>query len=157
MKKLLQYLAIFTLVFTMSCSTDDQEDPEVKEEKTTEEKLVDESPWKYSKVEVLRIILNSDPPKSKNEMEAFVNEQFNGFSFSFNQDGTGRVIFPDDHSESFNYTVENGNIVFTGVAFGTMQDVNITDNVLNYTVTQTTGDGENPDNDIEFEGKFTYN
>jgi hypothetical protein len=148
------YLLALCSIFACSGSDDETIEPPVLQ--TDSQLLVEGSPWSYADVNVIEITEQAINEKTTNEVEMMVNGSFPGFTFEFMDNGTGSLTTPDGDSFSFNYELSGDDIVFDGIAFGSLEDFEVTEDELTFYLNQTTGDGEDPDNDVSFYGEFTY-
>lgn len=81
---------ILCVIVLISCSNEDSEDVKV-ESQSLLESMVDNSPWTYDRLEVVSIVETDGYDLQQSEIDDFVNEtnqEFNGFTVSFNDDGT---------------------------------------------------------------------
>ena len=82
---------IISLVFFFSCTSEDSEDV-IEESQSLMERIIDNSPWTYDRLEVISIVETDGYDLQQSEIDDFVsetNQEFNGFNMSFNDDGTG--------------------------------------------------------------------
>ena len=158
MRKLL-FLSLIC-VLTFSCSSDDDGGtPEI--EIGLQDLLVDQSPWEFNNVEVLEITQQSNPESTNQEIENMVRNRYQDITFTFNQNETGSFVTPDNQTIDFSYELNTATdeIVFEGFTFGfssTLSNVSIAENNFQFEVENSAWDGENPESEVSYEGKFTF-
>lgn len=89
MKKKLFIAMCLTMV--LSCTNEDSEEI-IEEPLSLLESMIDNSPWTYDRFEVVSIVQANGYDLQQSQIDDFENEsnqEFNGFTISFNDDGTG--------------------------------------------------------------------
>ncbi len=84
-------IVVICLAIFFSCSDEDSEQV-MEETKSLIENMVNKSPWTYDRLEVVSIIETNGYDLQQSEIDDFEsesNQEFDGFTVSFNNDGTG--------------------------------------------------------------------
>ncbi|SNR52992.1 hypothetical protein SAMN04488009_2160 [Maribacter sedimenticola] len=84
-------ILIVCLIIFFSCTSEDTEE-QIVEPTSLLEKIVGNSPWTYDRLEVVSILETNGYDLQQSEIDDFENEtnqEFNEFTISFNDNGTG--------------------------------------------------------------------
>ncbi len=95
MKKLNLLLGILIGLTILSCSSDNNDNPQF----TTEEELVQGSPWTFDHYEMLDILDAGNSNLTQTEIENETNISYAGQVLTFYNDGTGSATFPSDEED----------------------------------------------------------
>lgn len=82
-----------------------------KVEPSTEDILVEESPWVFSSYNISLVEDDGGSGLSDQEIEDDMNEYLIGVSFEFNSDGTGYNDIPDQGQEDWVWTLANNRLI----------------------------------------------
>ncbi|MFK7814201.1 MAG: hypothetical protein AB8B59_17015 [Maribacter sp.] len=97
-------------VFASSCSKIVEEIIE-KNESKTEDILVEESPWVFSRYEISSIEDDGESGLSSQEIENDLNQYLIDVSFTFNVDGTGYRDIPNQDREDWVWTLSEDRLI----------------------------------------------
>lgn len=113
------FLAIMLCILSLySCSKDDgielsDENQEIiSPEPTIEELLVENSPWDFTNYEVLEIVSTTNPSITNNDINNHVSNLLQGFSLTFNADGTVIINHPLSDEIVRTWVLFNNDIIF---------------------------------------------
>ncbi|SMC86346.1 hypothetical protein [Cellulophaga tyrosinoxydans] len=107
--KLRILLILFFGINVLSCTNKNSEE----EFKTKSELLSEKSPWVYSHYELLEIIDSYGSELTEVEIENINNEENEGWTVSFNTDGTGYSKSPSNITNEWKWKIDtNENLVF---------------------------------------------
>ncbi len=120
------------MALLVSCSKDDGGGGSSE---TELQLLIDHGDWNFQSAEVLEIGVNSEPPRSKQEIQDILMDEKPGTIFKFHDDGAGSRVLPSGESVPFPYTVEysNGKIKTISIGGTDFDNVAVTANSLQFT------------------------
>ena len=122
MRKLNLLLAIIIGLSILSCSSDDNDS-----QLSTEELLIQGSPWTFDHYEVTSILDIGNSSYTEIEIENDTNQALEGGIITFNNDGTGADFFPNNNGLEFIWSWEiiNGNQLKIVLTNGSSEIINI--------------------------------
>lgn len=130
MKKAIFLMAV--LATMVSCSSDDGGEGKSQ---TSLEMLIENGNWNFQSAEVLEIYVNSEPPRSKEEIENIIMDDMPGTVFKFFEDGAGSLTLPTGESQAFPYTIQysGNNIQTILIGEDELNNVEVSENSLKFT------------------------
>ena len=105
MKNLNLFIRLLVGFLVLSCSSDDDNEPQV----LMEELLINGSPWTFDHYELISIIDSGNSNYTQTDIENYTDDSQNGNIVIFKSDGTGSSSLPNEGTDNWGWEIVNNN------------------------------------------------